>query len=181
MSLPLHDYVCDRCNLCCSAGDYPGPIPIYDLGDGNVAPLRARAAWCATCAAVTRAESLPSAEKVEEEIRKAIEDSRRYAGDDDPFMRQIAALDARYVDSTEAWRRWAAERCGTGERCLRCGNEVPTLEVLNGSAAWPVRFTHPGCGGVVSKVEGGLSVAWADADLETVEFGRDGRRSLPSG
>lgn len=176
MSQPLHDYVCDRCSLRCSAGDYPGPLPIYNLGNGNVAPVQVRAAWCATCAAVTRAEALPSAEAVEREILEAIKDSREYAADDDPLMRQLAALKTRYVLSANAWRQWAVERRGTGERCLRCGSEVPTLDVLEGSAAWPDRFKHPGCGGTVSMVEGDLRVAWMYLDLETVEIGRDGRR-----
>ena len=175
MSVPLHEYVCSRCDLCCPAGGVPGGVPIYDLGDGKVAPLRTRAAWCATCAVVTRAEALPSAQKVEEDVREAMDDSRRYADDADPFLRQVAALSARYAASAGAWREWASERRGTGEHCLRCGLEVPALEVLEGDAAWPQRFTHPGCGGVVSMIEGDLSVAWADADLETMEYGRDGR------
>lgn len=176
----MHDYVCAGCAKRWPAGDFPGPIPIYNLGDGNVAPLRRRAAWCETCNTVTRAEHLPrSPEEVEAGIRKALDDSQRYAVDDDAFMRQCAALDARYVASSDAWRKWAVERRGTGERCLRCGSDVPALEVLEGSADWPMRFRHPECGGEVAFVEGGLRVAWVEADLETLEFGRDGRSFIP--
>jgi hypothetical protein len=180
MSLSLHVYVCSRCDLRCPASGVPDGVPIYALGDDKVAPLRTRAAWCATCAAVTRAEALPSEHRVEEDIREATEDSRRHADDAEPFLRQMAALNARYVASSDAWRAWAAERRGTGEHCLRCGSEVPVLEVLEGDAAWPLRFAHPHCAGIVSMIEGDLSVAWADADLETVEYGCDGRRSALS-
>lgn len=141
-----------------------------------MAPLETRAAWCTTCQTVTRAEALPrNPQAVAGQLAEALADSTRYIDDDDPFMRQVSALNARYVASAGAWQRWAAERSRSGERCLSCGCVVHELEVLEGDAAWPTRFVHPGCGGVVSMVDSDLRVDWCIDDLTTVEFGRDGQ------
>ena len=176
MSVPLQDYVCSACALHGSAGGIPGSTPVYALGGGNVAPLKTRAAWCEMCQTVTRAEALPrNPHAVATQLAEARTASTSYVDDDDPFMREISALNARYVASADAWQHWAVERSGTGERCLSCGSVVPELEVLEGDAAWPTRFVHPGCGGVVSAVDSDLRVDWCFDHLTTIAFGRGGR------
>ncbi len=179
MSAFTHQEVfCDACNFDKAyQGGLPrqGPRYVYDLGNDAVFPMHVQKSWCYDCADFKWIEKLPTYESIaayraaheektrigkpdQGEIVKRMHDALYGSFDDDRLFEAVC------LTHEVAWKEFARDRTGSKPRCLTCRSEHTSGKInldVDDEGVF-VRFSHPGCGGIlkIREVDSGLRISY---------------------
>lgn len=139
-------------------------LRVYELGNGQVAPVLPEEAFCLQCDAVVLAESLPDPKIVDEYIsRLDNQRSEQYCLPEE-YKQTFRRAAAR-------WSAWAHQNVKRRRRCLTCGAAVlalaPVAEVAldqEGDELYR-NYEHPGCPGVLTISHGLARHAFGEPDV----------------
>lgn len=158
----------------------PGIVDVYELGNGALAPVLPRLAWCAECKNITQAELIPDQATIDSHLRQIaaqLASQRERLGYDlYKYVRtQRTTLYQLYLAHQRTWRSWALAHESRRAKCLECSAPACALEARE-LAGGEEAYRHPSCAGFLRwKSVPNLHISRnAPIELEMICFGPDG-------